>query len=222
MLCSSRASRDSQTTAAAAGPKLAPVLLSSKHRQAALLKQKPAQKKTSNQQKSGSEGLSQSQGSDMSRPQEQPEAKSSDPQYQSQGSGRPRDNSQGVSVVTRPPQPMPVKADPDSQPPPDELAQGAADHQYSHHQQQQQQDGATGGVRLARQARESFERSVSQQEIKRAGIVAGDSGAVLLQACLHRFVRPETLHRWVCSRYLPTYSMLHATSGTQLGGFYGF
>ena len=212
MPCSGCASRESQTTAAAAGPKLAPVLHGSKHRQAALLKQKAAQK-TSNQQKSGIEGLNQSQGSDSSRPQEQPEAKSSDPQYPSQGSGRPRDNSQDKSVVTRPPQPMPVKADPDSQPPHDELAQGAADHQFSHHQQlQQQQDGATGGVGLARQARESFERSVSQQEMKRAGIVAGDSGAVLLQACLHRFVRPETLHRWVCSRYLPTDSMLHATS----------
>ncbi len=105
---------------------------------------------------------------------------------------------------------MPVKADPNSKVDTthEAVQQQLTQQQLTQQQQQQQQQqqgqvGVPEGVDLARQARDGFEQSVSQKETRRVEEGGGDGTAVLLQACLHRFVRPETLHRWVCSRCVP-------------------
>ena len=118
--------------------------------------------------------------------------------------------SQDWSAVPEAPAPMPVKAEPHAQPLQGDTSQDAAQQQLSHEQQQQQQPqqgqgqvGVAGWGDQAKQAKESYMRSVSQTETRKVEIGPGDSTSVLLQACLHRFVRPETLHRWVCSRWGP-------------------
>ena len=110
-----------------------------------------------------------------------------------------------------PPPPLPVKAHPHShlentaQDPVTQQQQQQQPQQSSEQQHtglQQEQHGVTGRVDLAQQAKISFERSASQQQTREVDTGGGSSkgGSVLLQACLHRFVRPETLHRWTCSR----------------------
>ncbi|KAL0037564.1 hypothetical protein WJX77_002858 [Trebouxia sp. C0004] len=195
--------RNGESSAAASAPRLTQVLHSSKHRQAALLSSKP------------SDPVSQVQGSGKLSNQSQIS------QSQSQGSGRLQDASQGSGMavqpasavssepgnpdarsqdwaaVPAPPPPMPVKADPNSKV---DATHEAVQQQLTQQQQQQQHAGVPEGLDLARQARDGFEQSVSQKETRRVEEGGGDGTAVLLQACLHRFVRPETLHRWVCSR----------------------
>ena len=90
---------------------------------------------------------------------------------------------------------MPVKADPNGKV---DTTHEAVQQQPT--QQQQGQVGVPEGLDLARQARHGFEQSVSQKETRRVETGGTDGTSVLLQACLHRFVRPETLHRWVCTR----------------------
>ena len=222
VVCSSLPGRDGQSSAAASAPRLTPVLHSSKHRQAALLKANPPSWGSDSKPP---DPLSQVQGSGKLNNQSQGSVKF---QSQSQGSGRLQDNSQGSgdavqpasavssepgnpdsrsqdwAAVPAPPPPMPVKADPNSKvDTTHEAVQQQLTQQLTQQQQQQQQQGQVGvpgGLDLARQARDGFEQSVSQKETRRVEDGCGDGTAVLLQACLHRFVRPETLHRWVCSR----------------------
>ena len=212
MVCSGLPGRDSQSSAAASEPRLTPVLHSSKHRQAnppsrgsdlnppdpSSLVQ--ASSKLSNRSQGSVKSQSQSQGSGRL-------------QYATQGSGSavqpasavssepadPDSRSQDWAAVSAPPPPMPVKAEFDSRV---DTTHEAVQQQLTQ-QQQQGQFGVPEGFDLARQARDGFQQSVSQKETRRVEEGVGDGTAVLLQACLHRFVRPETLHRWVCSRCVP-------------------
>lgn len=71
------------------------------------------------------------------------------------------------------------------------------------HQQSVTQQGTSGGADAATQPAERFQRSVRQQEVHAVpggDLGQGSVGAVGLQGCLHRFVRPETLSKWTCSR----------------------
>ncbi len=200
MVCSGLQGRGGQSSAAAAGPRLTPFLHSSKHRQAALLTSKPSEPlklvqgsgKLSNQSQGLVKSQSQSQGSGDAA--QRASALSSEP-------GNPDSRSQDWAAVPAPPPPMPVKADPNSKvDTTHEAVQQQHTQQQLTQQQQQGQVGVPEGLDLARQARDGFEQSVSQKETRRVEEGVGDGTAVLLQACLHRFVRPETLHRWVCSR----------------------
>ena len=65
---------------------------------------------------------------------------------------------------------------------------------------QHSQHGTVSGVDLVQQAKISFERSTSLQQVREVESWGSRNAGVLLQACLHGFVRPETLHRWTCSR----------------------
>ncbi len=217
-MCSGVVGKGHQTAAAAPGPRLAPVLQSSRHRQAALLKhtQPPALEPSDPQIQSQGSGKLQKPSQGSGQPQSPPEDPArpvlrTNPKPEPVVSSErvhPNGQSQDWSAVSDPPSPMPVKADPNSHPPDDDdTAQQLSQQQHGQQQQQQQQqggqNGVAGGLDLAKQARESFERSVSQSETRGVEEGSGDSGTVLLQACLHRFVRPETLHRWVCSRCAP-------------------
>lgn len=138
-------------------------------------------------------------------------------------SGQDPDKVVGLDDMVPPP--MPVRAKPGSRP---ATANGLTDYaahqreqqqqqmshkqlkQVSHGLQQQQQQQsqvpqqvASGDSGAAVQAADRFQRSVRQQEVHAvpAGL-GGCAGAVGLQGCLHRFVRPETLCKWTCSRYI--------------------
>jgi len=214
--------RDGQSSAAASAPRLTPVLHSSKHRQAALLKANPpswgsdskppdpsslvqASGKLSNQSQASVKSQSQSQGSGRLQSQSQGSGDAVQPASAvSSEPGDPDAKSQDWAAVPAPPPPMPVKADPNSKvDTTHEAVQQQLTQQQLTQQQHQGQVGVPEGVDLARQARDGFEQSVSQKETRRVEVGGGDGTAVLLQACLHRFVRPETLHRWVCSRCVP-------------------
>ena len=105
----------------------------------------------------------------------------------------------GGDPLPSPPPPLPVKAHPYSR-----LTQQQQQQQQVDEQQysaaQQSQHGAISGVDLIMQAKVSFQRSTSQQQSRGVETWGSRDAGVLLQACLHRFVRPETLHRWTCSR----------------------
>ena len=108
-----------------------------------------------------------------------------------------------------PPPPLPVKAHPHSRvdktlTAPDTMSQQQQQQQVNDQQYtalQHSQHGATSSrVDLVQQAKISFEQSTSQQQTREMETWGSRDAGVLLQACLHRFVRPETLHRWTCSR----------------------
>ena len=136
--------------------------------------------------------------------------------------------SQDWSAVPEAPAPMPVKAEPHAQPLQSDTSQDAAQQQLSQQQQQQQHEqqqqpqqgqgqvGVAGWGNQAKQAKESYMRSVSQTETRKVEIGVSDSTAVLLQACLHRFVRPEILHRWVCSRWGPVTFLIRVLTSLML------
>ena len=131
-----------------------------------------------------------------------------------QSAGAPQTDA-GGDTVPSPPPPLPVRAHPYSHHDDASTAHDRMTQQQRQQQQQQQQHesdqeqytgpqqnqhGAAAAVDLAQQARRSFERSTSQQQTRGVETGGGRDAGVLLQACLHRFVRPETLHRWTCSR----------------------
>lgn len=97
---------------------------------------------------------------------------------------------------------------------PEQLQQISRDLQQQEQQQQQDsllqqaqqqhslpQHGTPSDVDAAAQALERFQRSMEQQEVHAVPAALGGGGAVGLQGCLHRFVRPEMLCKWTCSRY---------------------
>lgn len=218
-MCSGLPGRGGQSSAAASSPRLTLVLHSSKHRQAALLKANPpswgsdskppdpsslvqASGKLSNQSQGSVKSQSQSQGS--GRLQHATQGSGNAVQPESAVSSEPGDPDAKSQGWPAPPPPMPVKADPNSKvDTTHEAVQQQLTQQQLTQQQQQGQVGVPEGLDLARQAQDGFEQSVSQKETRRVEEGGGDGTAVLLQACLHRFVRPETLHRWVCSRCVP-------------------
>ena len=113
--------------------------------------------------------------------------------------------------ISSPPPPLPVRADPTCRPSDEYTPDDATALQHQHQLQQQSiqqqhaalqqgQPGPAVGPDLAQQARERFQRSVSEQQVVGVDRGGGEGAGVLLQACLHRFVRPETLHKWTCSR----------------------
>ena len=111
----------------------------------------------------------------------------------------------GGDPLPSPPPPLPVKAHPYSRvnntlTGHDTMTQQQQDDEQQYNALQHAQHGATSGVDLVQQAKISFERSTSQQQTRAVETWGGKDAGVLLQACLHRFVRPETLHRWTCSR----------------------
>ena len=234
-------SRHNESAAAAAQPaRLAPVLHSSKHRQAALFQHdRPAPLSPSAQSQgpgghsNASRGLgrtsSMAQGPGHGQDQMQGPGKM---QRESLGSRSKQgwipegtaeqidpvtaETSQAVGIphawsegpVPSPPPPLPVRADPSCHPNDGCTAQQPALHHHQQQQQQQQQYAslqqsqqvAMAGTDMAQQASQRLQQSVSEQEVREVETGAGGSSGVLLQACLHRFVRPETLHRWTCSR----------------------
>ena len=127
-----------------------------------------------------------------------------------------------------PPPPMPVRVAPGSRPATangapmsacqiqqqqhlhqqDEKQQHQQSQSQPNHQQQQQSSGtaqqaSSSAVEAAAQAAERFQRSVKQQEVHAVpggGLGQGNCGAVGLQGCLRRFVRPEMLSKWTCGR----------------------
>ena len=113
-------------------------------------------------------------------------------------------------AVPSPPPTLPVKAHPHSRLDNTLTAHDSATRQRQQKQQeiheqqysalQHSQHGAITGVDLAQQAKISFEQSTSQQQLREVETWGSGDAGVLLQASLHRFVRPETLHRWTCSR----------------------
>ena len=202
VMCSGLPERGGQSSAAASAPRLTPVLHSSKHRQAALLSSKPYDplRKDSGKLSNQSQGLVTSQGQSQGSGRLQDIFQGSGDAAQpasavSSEPGDPGARSQGWAADSAPPPPMPVKADPNSKV---DTTHEAVQQQPT--QQQQGQVGVPEGLDLARQARHGFEQSVSQKETRRVETGGTDGTSVLLQACLHRFVRPETLHRWVCTR----------------------
>ena len=238
--CRLNTSRHSESAATAAQPaRLAPVLHSSKHRQAALIPHdRPASLSPSAQSQGPDRQPNASQGSGRASSAAQGSGQGGD---QIQGPGRMQRGSLGSNrkqgwipegtaeqidaakaetyqaadiprawsegPVPSPPPPLPVRADPTCHPNDDCRAQDlAVHHQQQQHQQQQYasmqegQQGAMAGSDMAQQASERFQRCVSEQQVREVEAGGGEGSGVLLQACLHRFVRPERLSRWTCSR----------------------
>ena len=143
----------------------------------------------------------------------------SDPQPSEPQSSELEEPDQAMQMdSTCPPPPMPVRTTPHSQP---AQADSSQAQQQQHQQQQQhsslsQHDHVNGPVDAAQEAAERFQRSVSQQVVQALpcqGQGLNATGAVGLQGCLHRFVHPETLSRWTCSRSDFTAAHVQATLG---------
>lgn len=193
-------------------PQLLPVLQSSRHRQAAQRQRnKPSLPPTQSQGLSKPPVASQGSGRVLDASQRETPAKQAGvPHREEEDLGLLPMAAAGGRPVPSPPPPLPVKAHPHSRPADASATQDTVIQQRQLQQQQHQhqydvqlaavEQTQTGAGDSAQQAVRRFEQSISQQETRGVETGGGGGSGVLLQACLHRFVRPETLHRWTCSR----------------------